>query len=127
MLIEVQPSKQINGTQLSQVLGSLGQVLSDYAQKPSYRELLSTLRVRLDWVQYKQNFRPPVAERVILLADQSTIRQREISINLRQVDVENVAPLVCQYLDRWEHAPTRSLITTSKDFPQNVGAKASPT
>jgi hypothetical protein len=107
MLIEVKPSKRNDGALLSAVLAALGQVTSDYAQKPAYQDLLSNTRIVIDWVQYKQNFRAPVTERVVFQSDQQTVRQREIHIDLRQVDAGSIAEQLSRCLDRWSPTPAR--------------------
>jgi hypothetical protein len=101
MLIELKPSKRLESAHLSAVLSALGQVFSEYMQKPAYQDLLGAARVSLDWVQYKQNFRPPIAELLAYAADRRSLRHREIHIDLRQVDVESMPAQLCQYLERW--------------------------
>jgi hypothetical protein len=105
MLIELKPPKKISGAQLSAVLGVLGQILSEYAQKSSYQDLLGKTRICFDWVQYKQNFRPPIAERVVFYPDQHSIRQREIHIDLRQVDAQSLEIELRRCLDSWLAVP----------------------
>ncbi len=117
MLIELKPSKRIDGSLLSAVLAALGQVMSDYAQKPGYQDLLGNTRIILDWVQYKQNFRASVTERVVMQADQQMARQREIHIDLRQVNAQDIAEQLRHCLDRWS--------TASPCAPGEVSSQAS--
>lgn len=101
MLIELKPSKRIEGAHLSAVLGVLGQVFSEYMQRPEYQDVLGTARISLDWVQYKQNFRPPVADLLVYSADRRSLHHREIHIDLRQVDVQSVTMQLRQCLEHW--------------------------
>lgn len=102
MLIELKPSKRLEGAHLAAVFSALGQVLSEYMQKPAYQDLLGTTRISFDWVQYRQNFRPPVAELQVYAADRRSLRHREIHVDLRQVDAASMSAQVRQCLDRWE-------------------------
>lgn len=113
MLIELKPSKRINGGLLSSVLAALGQVMSDYAQKPGYQDLLSNTRIFIDWVQYRHNFRAPVTERVVFQSDQRSIHHRELHIDLRQVDAQHMVEQLSQCLDRWSTAPAHGLSDTA--------------
>lgn len=105
MLIELKPSKKIDGAQFSAALGVLGQLLIEYAQKPGYENLLGSTRIFFDWVQYKQNFRPPIAERVVFHPDQRSVDYREIHIDLRQVDARSMEAQLRQCLDYWAGPP----------------------
>jgi hypothetical protein len=101
MLIELKPSKRIEGAHLSAVFSTLGQVLSEYMQKPAYQDLLGSMRISFDWVQYRQNFRPPIAELPVYAADRRSLQHRELHVDLRQVDAESINVQVRQCLERW--------------------------
>ncbi|HEY7414215.1 MAG TPA: class I SAM-dependent methyltransferase, partial [Ktedonobacteraceae bacterium] len=105
MLIEFKPPKKADGEQTSALLGALGQVIGDYQQKPNYQSLLRTTHITLDWVQYKNNFRPPIAERLVFTPDCQSIHHREIHIDLRQVNAQSMATQLRQILDHWLAAP----------------------
>ena len=55
---------------------------------------LSTLRIHLDWIQYRANFRDPVIVRRAIDAQGQTLPLAEIAIDLRQVDAERLTPLL---------------------------------
>ncbi len=116
MLIELKPSKRIDGALLSAVLAVLGQVMSDYAQKPGYQDLLGSTRIVIDWVQYKHNFRPPVSERLVFQPGKPAIQRREIHIDLRQTDAQSIAEQLSCCLDRWSPAPLRENSESSSEL-----------
>lgn len=110
MLIELKPLKKRkdNGQILAAVLSTLGQIAADYHQNPAYLELLRTAHVSFDWVQYKDNFRPAIAECAAFDPDCESVHRREVLIDLRQIDVDNFATQLRQLLDRW--TPPQSAI-----------------
>src|SRR6185503_7867494 len=55
---------------------------------------LSTLRIHLDWIQYRTNFRDPVIVRRAIDAQGRMLALAEIAIDLRQVDAERLIPLL---------------------------------
>jgi hypothetical protein len=55
---------------------------------------LSTLRIHLDWIQYRANFRDPVMVRRAVDAEGRLLALAEIAIDLRQVDAERLTPLL---------------------------------
>src|SRR5262249_22225753 len=55
--------------------------------------------------QYKNNFRPPVAERLVLTSQSQSIHHREIAIDLRQIDAQGIATQLRQVLDGWQPLP----------------------
>jgi hypothetical protein len=55
---------------------------------------LSTLRIHLDWIQYRTNFRDPVIVRRAIDAEGRMLALAEIAIDLRQVDAERLTPLL---------------------------------
>ena len=55
---------------------------------------LSTLRIHLDWIQYRANFRDPVIVRRAIDAQGQMLALAEIAIDLRQVDAERLTPLL---------------------------------
>jgi len=101
MLIELKPLKRKGDEQTANVLSVLGQVVADYHQHPAYQPLLRNTRVAFDWIQYKQNFRPPIAECPAFDADCQTIHRREILIDVRQIKEDQVASQLRALLDRW--------------------------
>jgi hypothetical protein len=101
MLIEFKAAKRIESVHLAAIFGAPGQVLSENRHRPTYQELLGTARIFLDWVQYRQNFRPPVAEVCAYAADCCSLYHREIHVDLRQVDAQSLSTQVRQYLERW--------------------------
>ena len=115
MLIELKPMKRKNGEQAAVVLNALGQIAADYHQNPAYQQLLRTAHVSFDWIQYKNNFRPPITERPAFDPDCQTIHRRELLIDLRQVDVDTFAAQLRQLLDSWAPvmSPSRKLLESS--------------
>jgi hypothetical protein len=119
MLIELRPLKRKdNGQIIATVLSTLGQVVADYFHNPVYQELLRAAHVSFDWVQYKNNFRPPIAERPAFDPDCQAIHRREVLIDLRQVDVDNFAAQLRQILDRWVSIP--SSVQSELELPYQV-------
>jgi hypothetical protein len=55
---------------------------------------LSTLRIHLDWIQYRGNFRDPVIVRRAVDAAGRPLRPAEIAIDLRQVELERLGSLL---------------------------------
>jgi hypothetical protein len=55
---------------------------------------LSTLRIHLDWIQYRANFRDPVIVRRAIDAQGRMLPLAEIAIDLRQVDAARLTPLL---------------------------------
>jgi len=55
---------------------------------------LSTLRIHLDWIQYRANFRDPVIVRRAFDAQARMLALAEIAIDLRQVDPDHLTPLL---------------------------------
>ena len=55
---------------------------------------LSTLRIHLDWIQYRANFREPVMVRRAIDAQGKMLALAEIAIDLRQVEAERLTPLL---------------------------------
>ena len=102
MLIELKPPKRVDNEQLAAVMSALAQVACEYQQKPAYQSLLSSMNFSLDWVQYKSNFRPPVAERIVLTPQCRSIHHREVHIDLRQVAAPELAAQLRQLLDAWQ-------------------------
>jgi hypothetical protein len=119
MLIELKPMKRKNDEQVAAVLSALGKVAADYHQNPAYQQLLRNAHVSFDWIQYKKNFRPPVAERVAFDPDCQTVHHREVLIDLRQVEAETFADQLRQLLDSWAPtmSPSRKLLESSFHEP----------
>ena len=55
---------------------------------------LSTLRIHLDWIQYRANFRDPVIVRRAIDAQGRLLPLAEIAIDLRQVEPERLTSLL---------------------------------
>jgi hypothetical protein len=55
---------------------------------------LSTLRIHLDWIQYRVNFRDPVIVRRAIDSQGRLLALAEIAIDLRQVEAERLTPLL---------------------------------
>jgi hypothetical protein len=108
MLIELKPLKRKGDEQVASVLRALGQVVADYHQQPHYQQLLRHAHVAFDWIQYKQNFRPPIAECPAFDPDGQTIHRREVLIDLRQIEENHVADQLRHLLDRWAPASAAS-------------------
>ncbi|MBV9232216.1 MAG: class I SAM-dependent methyltransferase [Chloroflexi bacterium] len=117
MLIELKPPKRADGEKISAMLGALGRIICDYQQKPDYQNLLRTTYVCLDWVQYKNNFRPPVSECIVLTPDGQSIHRREIHIDLRQIDVQGMTTQLRQCLDCWLSLLSSSAVEAQPDTP----------
>ena len=71
----------------SRVVGTLVGLIEERHIEP---RLLSSLRVHLDWLQYKANFREPVVVRRTIDADGRPMSLAEIAIDLRQIDPERL-------------------------------------
>jgi hypothetical protein len=56
--------------------------------------MLSSLRIHLDWIQYRANFRDPVIVRRAFDSTGAVMPLAEIAIDLRQVEPERLAPLL---------------------------------
>jgi hypothetical protein len=115
VLIELKPLKRKNDEQVAAVLSALGEIAADYHQNPAYQQLLRTAHVSFDWIQYKNNFRPPVTERPAFDPDCQTIHRRELLIDLRQVDIDTFTAQLRQLLDGWAPvmSPARKLVESS--------------
>src|SRR5579863_10149804 len=115
MLIELKPLKRKNDEQIAAILSALGQVAADYQQKPAYQPLLRTAHISFDWLQYKNNFRPPITERPAFDPDGQTVHRREVLIDLRQVDIATFAAQLRQLFDSWAPtmSPARQLLDSS--------------
>lgn len=101
MLIELKPLKRRGSEQIAAILSELGQVVADYHQNPAYQQLLRNAHVSFDWIQYRNNFRSPIAERPAFDPDCQTLHRREVLIDLRQVDRQNFATQLRQLFDCW--------------------------
>src|SRR5438132_5151038 len=55
---------------------------------------LSTLRIHVDWIQYRANFREPVIVRRAIDEQNRFLPLAEIAIDLPQVDADQLAPLL---------------------------------
>ena len=55
---------------------------------------LSTLRIHLDWIQYRANFRDPVIVRRAIDAQGQILALAEMAIDLRQVEAGRLTPLL---------------------------------
>jgi hypothetical protein len=55
---------------------------------------LATLRIHLDWIQYRANFRDPVIVRRAIDGQGRTLALAEIAIDLRQVEAGRLTPLL---------------------------------
>ena len=104
MLIELKPPKRVDSEQIATVMSALAQIACEYQLKPACQDLLRTTRFSLDWVQYKNNFRSPVAERVVLAPQCRTVHHREVHIDLRQVEAQGLATQLRQLFDGWQAA-----------------------
>ena len=87
------------GSQGSQTFAELsGRVVESLAtlmqQGHIDEQLLSTLRIHLDWIQYRANFRDPVSVRRAVDGHARSLPLAEIAIDLRQVDAERLTPLL---------------------------------
>ena len=58
------------------------------------RRTLSTLRIHLDWIQYRANFRDPVIVRRAIDAQGRSLPLAEIAIDLRQVEADRLTPML---------------------------------
>ncbi len=101
MLIELKPPKKVDGEQIASVMSALAQVVCEYQQKPEYQDLLRSTRFCLDWVQYRNNFRPPIAERIVHTPQCQAVHHREIHIDLRQVESQGMTTQLRQLFDTW--------------------------
>ena len=68
---------------VSRVTKSLTGLLESHARSP---DVIASLRVHLDWIQYKTNFREPVIVRRAVDRNGTILPLTEISIDLRQID-----------------------------------------
>ncbi|HEY6541486.1 MAG TPA: hypothetical protein VIZ18_11130 [Ktedonobacteraceae bacterium] len=105
MLIELKPPKRVDSEQIASVMSALAQIMCEYQQKAEYQDLLRSAYFCLDWVQYKNNFRPPIAERIVHTPQCQSVRHREIHIDLRQVDAQGLRAQLRQLLDTWQCSP----------------------
>src|SRR5258708_7354278 len=101
MLIELKPLRRKSDEQIAAILSALGQIVADYHQDPVYQRLLRNAQVSFDWIQYKNNFRPPIAERPAFDPDCQTIHHREVLIDLRQIGLPDIATQLRQLFDCW--------------------------
>jgi hypothetical protein len=69
----------------------VGSVISQVEERDVDARMLSSLRVHLDWLQYKTNFRDPVGVRRTVDSDGQPMTLAEIAIDLRQVDPARLA------------------------------------
>src|SRR5438477_2291379 len=58
------------------------------------RRTLSTLRIHLDWIQYRANFRDPVIVRRAIDAQGRSLPLAELAIDLRQVEPDRLTSLL---------------------------------
>src|SRR3954469_24896087 len=63
------------------------------------------LKVNLDWLQYKKNFRPPVDARRYLLPDGSPNHERELAIDVRRPIGDGAASAIRRALGEASVAP----------------------
>jgi hypothetical protein len=71
----------------SRVIAPLTGLVEDSGLDP---EVVASLRVHLDWIQYKTNFRDPVILRRAVDHDERPLPLAEIAVDLRQADVEQL-------------------------------------
>jgi hypothetical protein len=71
----------------SRVIAPLTGLVEDSGLDP---EVVASLRVHLDWIQYKTNFRDPVIVRRAVDHDERLLPLAEIAVDLRQADVERL-------------------------------------
>ncbi|GAC1391027.1 MAG: hypothetical protein NVS4B11_14970 [Ktedonobacteraceae bacterium] len=118
MLIELKPLKRKDNAQIvATVLSALGQVVADYHQNPAYQDLLRTAHVSFDWVQYKSNFRAPIAELPAFDPDCQAIHRREVLIDLRQISVDSFATQLRQLLDGWTPPQSATQAQIGSSYP----------
>src|SRR5688572_4774943 len=79
---------------------------------------LSTLRIHLDWIQYRANFRDPVIVRRAVDAQGRMLGLAEIAIDLRQVEAEQLTALLAD--------AQRALRNRPVGFPGAAAALGSP-
>src|SRR5688572_17616286 len=76
---------------------------------------LSTLRIHLDWIQYRANFREPVIVRRALDAQGRMLALAEIAIDLRQVEADRLTPLLADAQSALRSRPAGGAAATVGD------------
>ena len=74
-------------------VGVLLELIANGAVEP---DVLPALRVHLDWIQYRANFRDPVVARRATDARGESLALAEIAIDLRQADQDGLRPALAQ-------------------------------
>jgi len=89
--------KRLDGSRES-IADLTGRVAASLATLLQHGEVdartLSTLRIHLDWIQYRANFRDPVIVRRAIDAEGRTLPLAEIAIDVRQVDADRLVSLL---------------------------------
>lgn len=96
----------------SHVVGTLATVLDQIGLNP---HLTSELRVDLDWLQYRANFRDSVLVRRAVNAQDETLQHCEIAIDLRQIEPSRFAAQLTDSL-RWLRRDLQSQVDTDRVF-----------
>jgi hypothetical protein len=86
MLVQLNHLRQRKAVDIGPLISALCEEVGHAAVDPA------RLRVTLDWVQYRRSFRKPVDVRRYYLPDGSPQPEREIAIDVRQVDAERFQP-----------------------------------
>src|SRR5579859_2006607 len=124
MLIELKPPKKVDGEQIASVMSALAQVVCEYQQKAEYQDLLRSAYFCFDWVQYKNNFRPPVAERLVYAPQCQSVQHREIHIDLRQVEAQGLAVQLRQLFDAWQCVQPPSSVDDQSNLAYDTSSGA---
>jgi hypothetical protein len=78
---------------------------------------LSALRIHLDWIQYRANFRDPVMVRRAVDAESRMLALAEIAIDLRQVDAERLTPLLADAQNALRSRPVAGVAEAGDNAP----------
>src|SRR5688572_8723072 len=94
MLVQLNYLKNHQSVDVGPLLGALCAEVERAGVDPVH------LKVNLDWLQYKKNFRPLVDPRPYLLPDGSASQERELAIDVRRPVGDTIVPPLRQALTR---------------------------
>ncbi len=93
MLVQLNYLRNHRAVDVGPLLAALCEEVERSAIDPAH------LKVTLDWLQYKKNFRPPVDPLRYFLADGSVNCEREIAIDVRRLSDDGLAPALRSALE----------------------------
>ena len=92
MLVQLNYLKNHKSVDVGPLLSTLCEEVERAAADPTH------LKVNLDWLQYKKNFRPPVDPRRYLLPDGSVDSESEVAVDVRRPCGDGLAAALRQAL-----------------------------